>query len=68
MPQLHEDIPDAIYQQDRVPPQFHNKGTSYIGDLPKSFIRSPAITTSHTHAVLLLRDAQGRQSTRAEDR
>jgi len=38
-PQINKDIPDAIYQQDMVPPHFHNKGTTYIDDLPNSYIR-----------------------------
>lgn len=75
MPQLHDDIPDAIYQQDRVPPHLHNKGTTYIDELRKLFIRCQGLTEWPQHnyhlspqAVLLLRDGQGRRSTRAEDR
>lgn len=39
MPQQHEDIADAIYQQDRVPSYFHNTVTTYIDHLPYSYIR-----------------------------
>ncbi|KAG8227447.1 hypothetical protein J437_LFUL011811 [Ladona fulva] len=30
MPQLQDDIPDRIYQQDSVPPYFHNEVKSYL--------------------------------------
>ncbi|KAG8227213.1 hypothetical protein J437_LFUL003419 [Ladona fulva] len=55
MPQLQEDIPDRIYQQDGAPPHFHNEVKLYFNEhLPRHWIgrrglmewplRSPVLT------------------------